>query len=234
MIDPATAVGEERELLQMVARIANRAGIEMPEVGIYESPEINAFCTGPTKNDSLVAVSTGLLRRMDKAELEGVLAHEISHAANGDMVTMTLVTGVVNTLVLLISMVLTTLLASQLRGDRREEGWGDYFLRQFIFSLVQGIVGLLAAVTVVLPFSRWREYRADAGGAALVGKSKMIGALEALRDNFRLPRPALAAAEAAGDPALATFKISSLKADSLFSSHPSLDDRIERLRKMVI
>jgi heat shock protein HtpX len=218
VIDPATATGDERWLVQTVARLAEKAGIDMPEVGIWESPEVNAFCTGPTKNSSLVAVSTGILARMSKEELEGVLGHEISHAANGDMVTMTLVQGVVNSFVIFFSFVLSRLILR--RGeDDRGGGFGEYMLR----NLLQMVLSLVAFVAVIAPFSRWREFRADRGGAQLTGKHKMIAALEALADSHRLPQPA-------GDPALATMKIDSGAVQAMFSTHPPLAERIAALR----
>jgi heat shock protein HtpX len=222
VIDPNTASGDELWLVSTVHNLAREAGITgMPEVGIWDSPEVNAFCTGFSKNSSLVAVSTGILYRMNKDELEGVLAHELSHAANGDMVTMTLVQGVVNSFVIFFSFILARLLV---RGNDRNRGgsWMEYLVRM----VLQIALSTLAAVVIVYPFSRWREYRADAGGARLAGKAKMIGALQALQDTFRLPQGAPQAS-----PALATMKINGGRA-SLFSTHPSLDDRIEALRKL--
>ena len=199
------------------------------EVGVWVSDEINAFCTGPSRNNSLVAVSSGILRRMSHDELEGVLAHELTHASNGDMVTLTLVQGVVNTFVVFLSFIVTNLLANALQGnrDRRDErpGFLDFFLRQIIFQAVSALIGLGAYLVIIAPFSRWREFRADAGGAKLAGKGKMIAALQALQDSFRLPQPS-------ADPAMAAMKISAPKQASLFSTHPSLDERIEALRRL--
>ena len=230
VIDPATATGDARWLVDTVHRLAHDAGItEMPEVGFWTSDEINAFCTGPSANNSLVAVSTGILRRMDRSELEGVLGHELSHAANGDMVTMTLIQGVVNTFVFFLSFVVTNILANALSGNRRDRddrpGFLDFFLRQVIFNVVQVAIGTAAYVAVIAPFSRRREFRADAGGARLVGRDKMIAALTALQDSFRLPQPP-------AEPALAAMKISGTKPASLFSTHPALEERIEALRKL--
>jgi heat shock protein HtpX len=230
VIDPATATGEARWLLDTVHRLAAQAGITtMPEVGVWDSDEINAFCTGPSMNNSLVAVSSGILRRMSHDELEGVLAHELTHASNGDMVTMTLVQGVVNTFVFFLSFIVTNVLANALQGNRdgRDErpGFMDFFLRQIIFQAVSALIGMGAYLVVIGPFSRWREYRADAGGAKLAGKGKMIAALEALQDSFRLPQPN-------ADPAMAAMKISAPNRASLFSTHPSLEDRIAALRRL--
>jgi heat shock protein HtpX len=222
IIDPDRAGPDERWLISTVHQLAREAGITgMPEVGIWDSPEVNAFCTGFSKNSSLVAVSTGILRRMDKSELEGVLAHEISHAANGDMVTMSLVQGVVNSFVIFASFILARLLV---RGNNRNRG--ESFMEIIVRMLLQQVLLVLAGVAVLYPYSRWREFRADRGGAKLAGTQKMISALQALQDTFRLPQGAPPAS-----PALASMKISGPRA-SLFSTHPSLDERIEALRKL--
>jgi heat shock protein HtpX len=230
VIDPTTATVDARWLVDTVHRLAKDAGItEMPEVGYWTSDEINAFCTGSSANNSLVAVSTGILNRMSRSELEGVLGHELSHASNGDMVTMTLIQGVVNTFVFFLSFIVTNVLANALSGNRRDRddrpGFMDFFLRQIIFNVVQVAVGTAAYVAIIAPFSRHREFRADAGGARLAGRDKMIAALAALQDSFRLPQPA-------AEPALAAMKISSPGRASLFSTHPSLEERIEALRKL--
>jgi heat shock protein HtpX len=223
VIDPERASLDERWLISTVHNLAREAGITgMPEVGIWDSPEVNAFCTGASKNSSLVAVSTGILQRMSHDELEGVLAHELTHAANGDMVTMTLVQGTVNSFVIFFSFILARLLV---RGNNRDRGGS--FLEFFTRMVLQVALSSLAAVLIVCPFSRWREFRADAGGARLAGKNKMIAALQALQDTFRLPQGSPAA-----HPALDTMKISDNRKASLFSTHPSLDDRIEALRKL--
>jgi len=191
IIDVDRAGPEERWLLSTVHNLAREAGITgMPEVGIWDSPEVNAFCTGPTKNSSLVAVSTGILRRMNHDELEGVLAHELSHAANGDMVTMTLVQGMVNSFVIFASFILSRMLAGG--NNRNRSGFVEMMTRM----VLQVALSTLAAVLIVCPYSRWREFRADAGGARLAGKNKMISALQALQDSFRLPQGAPVAAPA--------------------------------------
>jgi heat shock protein HtpX len=226
VIDPATATGEERWLIQTVYKLAKQAGIEdMPEVGIWDSPEVNAFCTGPSKNSSLVAVSTGILRTMDHAELEGVLGHELSHAANGDMVTMALIQGVVNTFVIFFSWMIAQALTR--RSDDDSRGGGGFFMYHILVNVLQMVLGMLATVLVVAPFTRYREFRADAGGAHLAGKDKMIAGLQALLDQHRVPLPAGAA-----DPALAAFKIDGY--GSWFATHPPLEARIARLKEMTI
>ena len=198
----------EKWLLDVVAKQAQAVGIGMPEVGIFPAPEPNAFATGAKRDDALVAVSVGLLNNMTKDEVEAVLGHEVAHVANGDMVTMTLLQGVMNTFVFFFAR-----LAAQLI-DRDGRGIG-YFAT---YMLMQSVFGVLASI-VTAKFSRAREYRADAGGAALAGKEKMIAALERLKQGQagELPNQ------------LAAFGISS-GAKALFSTHPALDDRIAALR----
>lgn len=209
-------------LLQTVQRLAQSAGIPMPEVGIYESDDINAFATGPSKSRSLVAVSTGLLRKMDRPEVEGVLGHEIAHVANGDMVTMALLQGVVNAFVMFLARVLAFAVSQAFRRDDSEGmSQGLYFVCVMVFQIVFMILGTL----VVMAFSRWREFRADAGGARFAGREQMIRALEALR------RDSEAVAQQQTPPALATMQISAKDGfTTWFMSHPPLEERIERLR----
>jgi heat shock protein HtpX len=219
---------ELRELVDMVHRLARQAQLpKLPEVGIYESPEVNAFATGPTRARSLVAVSTGLLQRMRHREVEGVLAHEVAHIANGDMVTMTLVQGVINSIVLFLSRVLAYVVSQALRSrdDRDGGGWIQYLL-VIVFQIVFSILGSI----VVCWFSRVREFRADAGGAALAGRGSMVDALRALQ---RMQDPALAAAEAQHAQSFQTLKISGSRTGfaALFSTHPALEERIARLEK---
>lgn len=217
----------ERDLLQRVNRLAQKAKLPaMPEVGIYHSPEINAFATGPTKSRALVAVSAGLLQNMDDAAVEGVLAHEIAHVANGDMVTMTLIQGVVNTFVMFFARIAAWAVSQAIAGNRddREGGGAPYFV-QWIFIFVFEILFSILGTFVVSAFSRWREYRADAGGAGLAGREKMVHALQSLQKTMEY-------ADAGEAPALATLKIASRPGGlmALLASHPPLEKRIEALR----
>jgi heat shock protein HtpX len=210
----------ERWLLQTVQRQAAAAGIGMPEVAIYDAPDVNAFATGWNKNNSLVAVSRGLLDSMSKDEAEAVLAHEISHVANGDMVTLALIQGVVNTFVVFFSKLFGIFIDSLLRGkDEENRGPG---IGSFIAEMVaQLVLGVLASI-IVMWFSRQREFRADAGGASLAGREKMIAALERLKVNHEqasLPKE-MAASGISGGAAMSR----------LFMTHPPLDERIAALR----
>lgn len=212
-----------RELVNTVHNLARAANLPaMPQVGIYDSSEPNAFATGPTKRRALVAVSTGLLRRMGRREVEGVLGHEIAHIANGDMVTMTLLQGVINAFVMFLARVLAFVFSQALRRD--DERGGGFFM-QYIFVFVLEIIFSILGAMVVAAFSRWREYRADAGGARLAGRESMIGALEGLLRTSQLVTE--------GQPSLAALKISSGKRRgflALMATHPPLEDRIARLR----
>lgn len=208
----------ERWLVDTVARQAKEAGIGMPDVAIYDAPEPNAFATGASRNNSLVAVSTGLLRAMQPAEVEAVLAHEVSHVANGDMITMTLLQGVLNTFVLLLSRVLGQIIdRAVFRSDR---GYGPgYFISVIVLQLV---LGVLASV-IVMAFSRWREFRADAGGARLAGRGNMIAALERLKQAHQ-PSHLPESVEAFG---IRGRVGQGLK--RLLMSHPPMDERIRAL-----
>jgi heat shock protein HtpX len=212
VIDP----GSNHPLVMMVAGLCQGAGLPMPEVGIYDSPEINAFATGPTKKRSLIAVSAGLLRSMNRDEIEGVLAHEVSHIANGDMVTMTLVAGVVNAFAMFLSRVISYFVSLSVKEDVA-------YIVRFVLTIALDIIFSILGSIVVAFFSRAREYRADNGGALLAGKEKMIAALENLKRNFE-PVDRRAAS-------LDTLKISGRSNFlALFSTHPSLEKRIETLR----
>jgi heat shock protein HtpX len=205
-------------LIGKVQQLSQAAGIRMPEVAIFDSPSPNAFATGARRDHALVAVSTGLLRRMNEQEVEAVLGHEISHVANGDMVTLALIQGVVNTFVLFLSRIVGYFVDRVV--FKTERGHGPAF---FITSLVaQLLFGILASV-IVCWFSRQREFRADAGGANLSGRDKMIAALERLKGPPPEPLPESLAAFGitGGARSLAQF----------FSTHPSLDERIRRLRE---
>jgi heat shock protein HtpX len=218
VIDPNTVDPTERDLVNTVHRLASGAGLfVMPEVGIYEGEELNAFATGPTKNRSLVAVSTGLLQRMDKAEVEGVLGHEISHIANGDMVTMTLIQGVVNAFVMFFARVIAYSVSQAVNNkDMRP-------LVQMLVTIALDILLGILGMMVVAAFSRYREFRADAGGANLAGREKMIAALKALQLNLNMPPDTRA-------PSLSSFKISSRGGlFAFFATHPPLEERIRRL-----
>ncbi|HOX59223.1 MAG TPA: protease HtpX [Candidatus Paceibacterota bacterium] len=228
VIPPNTSDPTLQGLVQTVHALARNAGLpKMPEVGIYESPDVNAFATGPTKSRALVAVSTGLLQRMGTREVEGVLGHEIAHVANGDMVTMTLIQGVINAFVMFLSRVLAFVISQALRS-RDDRGGGSWlqFLLVMVFQIVFSILGSL----VVCWFSRWREFRADAGGARLAGRDSMINALRALK---RLHDPALAAAEAQRSQAFQALKISGRRGGfmALLATHPPLEQRIARLEQ---
>ena len=205
----------ERWLVATVQRQAQAAGIGMPEVAVYDAPEINAFATGANRNNALVAVSTGLLRSMNQDEAEAVLGHEVAHVANGDMVTMALLQGVLNTFVIVLSRLVGRAIDGYL-GNRDGNGIG-YFASVFVLDMVFG----LFASMIAMWFSRHREFRADAGGAGLAGREKMIAALERLRLNqgqSTLPNQ------------IAAFGIAGQMTRKLFMSHPPLEERIQALR----
>ncbi|MGL4473753.1 MAG: protease HtpX [Shewanella sp.] len=212
----------EQWLLDTVARQAQQVGIKMPEVAIYDSPELNAFATGPSKNNSLVAVSTGLLYNMSQGEVEAVLAHEVSHVANGDMVTLTLIQGVVNTFVIFAARVVAGIINNFVASNDEEgQGLGMFAYMAVVFVLDM-LFGILASI-IVAYVSRIREYSADEGGARLAGKDKMIAALERLRNG----------PEAGAMPAsMAAFGINGKRSlTELLMSHPPLDKRIQALRQ---
>ena len=212
-------------LVQKVHAMAKRSGLEgMPEVYIYNSPEVNAFATGRSRNNSLVAVSTGLLNSMNEDEVDGVLAHEVSHIANGDMVTMTLVQGIVNSFVMFVSYLATQFVMNAMRGDDDDNrgGVGNYFLYHIIHNVVYTLFSFLS-LPLVMYVSRWREYRADHGSARIVGKDKMIAALERLKNNTDSLEKHETAIEVMSINAKTSFA-------ELFSSHPPLDKRIQALR----
>ena len=202
-----------------VHRLTQQAQLPMPEVGFYDSPEVNAFATGPSKSKSLVAVSSGLLRTMRREEVEGVLAHEVAHIQNGDMVTMTLIQGVVNAFV----MFLARIIAFAIRqGSDERNAYFFSWIVMIVLEIVFGIIGMF----VVAWFSRAREFRADAGGAALAGRGNMIAALRRLMQSKELVDNS--------EPALATLKINGKRSSwmMLASTHPPLEDRIRALEEL--
>jgi heat shock protein HtpX len=210
---------QEHWLVNTVTRLANQAGIGMPEVGIFDSPDMNAFATGARRNAALVAVSSGLLASMSRPQAEAVLGHEITHVSNGDMVTLTLIQGVVNTFVIFLSRIIGSFVDRAIfRNDREGSGIG-YFISTMVAQLVLGIL----ASMIVMWFSRRREFRADSGGASLTGKQNMISALEALKRGHDGPLP----------EQMQAFAINAGGArglQRLFMSHPPLDERIAALR----
>jgi heat shock protein HtpX len=227
VIDPQTSDPELQHLVQTVYHLARAAGLStMPEVGIYDSPEINAFATGPSRSRALVAVSSGLLGRMRQYDLEGVLGHETAHIANGDMVTMTLIQGVVNAFAMFLAWVLAMALS---RGsDRDDNRGGNPFMEWMLMHLFQTVFMMLGMI-VVCWFSRWREFRADAGGARYAGRDHMLSALKTLKAVHE--GGADVAAGTQQQHAFQALKISGKTGGllALFASHPPLDERIERL-----
>jgi heat shock protein HtpX len=225
VIDPHTGDAELQRLVQTVYKLARAAGLStMPEVGIYDSPEINAFATGPSRSRALVAVSSGLLGRMKQYDVEGVLGHETAHIANGDMVTMTLIQGVVNAFAMFLAWVLAIALT---RGsDRDDDRGGNFFMQYMLMNLFQGVF-MMFGMIVVCWFSRWREFRADAGGAKFAGRDHMISALKTLQLVHE------GGADMAGQqqPSFQALKISGKTGGllALFASHPPLEERIARL-----
>jgi heat shock protein HtpX len=223
LVDGKTGHEEADWVYRTVEKLTRQAQLPMPEVGIYDSPEVNAFATGPSKSRSLVAVSTGLLRGMRRDEVEGVLAHEVSHIKNGDMVTMTLVQGVVNAFVLFASAVIANIVRQALQGNRRDNG-GGYMVEMLVRMVLQVAFGLLGGM-VVAWFSRAREFRADAGAAALSGRQNMINALRRLQSTHELVDPS--------EASLATMKIAGgdRRWMNLLSTHPPLAERIAALER---
>lgn len=215
---------DEIWLLQTVRELSQKAGIGMPEVGIFPAQQSNAFATGWNRNNALVAVSQGLLSRFGRNEARAVIGHEIGHVANGDMVTLTLIQGVINTFVMFLARVVAYAIDSFLRRDEDGEGLGGiaYFVTVIVCEIVFGI----AASTIVMWFSRWREYHADAAGAKLAGREHMIAALECLKAEQGMPNQL--------PESMTAFGINEGTRKSMarfFSSHPPLDDRIRALRE---
>ncbi|KNE21405.1 protease HtpX [Virgibacillus pantothenticus] len=216
VLDPNDNLSQqEREIVDTVHRLSRSAGLmHMPEVGIYDAKEVNAFATGPSKKRSLIAVSSGLLHEMDGDAMEGVIAHEVAHIANGDMVTMTLLQGVVNTFVVFLARIAAFIVT---RFVKEELAPIVHFLAILFFQIIFSVLGSL----IVFAYSRHREFHADRGGADLAGKDKMRHALEALKMYSSRVREE--------EKSIATLKINGNKKASIFSTHPSLDERIHRL-----
>jgi heat shock protein HtpX len=219
LVNGQTGNAEFDWLHTTVARLTQQANLPMPEVGVYDSGEVNAFATGPSKSRSLVAVSSGLLRAMRHEEVEGVLAHEVAHIANGDMVTMTLLQGVINAFVMFFARIIAFALANR-GGARDDRGGGVNYLVVFMLEIVLGILGSM----ITAWFSRQREFRADRGGATLAGRDRMLGALRRLASNRELVDTQ--------HQALATLKIHGKRGWGVFfSTHPPLEARIAALER---
>ncbi len=217
IINPANQ--EEFWLVDTVARLSQKAGIKMPEVAIFEDMSPNAFATGAFKNDALVAVSRGLLRSMNQREVEAVLGHEIGHVANGDMVTLTLLQGVVNTFVVFFARIIGYVVDRVILKNRSEGVGAGYMIASILAEIVLGVLAMM----IVMAFSRYREYRADEAGAYLSGRENMIAALQALgrsKDEPHLPEQ------------IKAFGVNGKGLMALFSTHPSLEERIKRLKKL--
>ncbi|PKR77160.1 protease HtpX [Halalkalibacillus sediminis] len=217
VLDPNGSLSpQEKTVVEKVHRLSRAAGLmHMPEVGIYNAREVNAFATGPSKKRSLVAVSSGLLQSMDDDAVEGVIAHEVAHVSNGDMVTMTLLQGVVNTFVVFFSRIAAILVSRLVKPELQ---FVVRFAAIIIFQILFSILGSL----VVMAYSRYREFHADRGGADLAGKDKMAHALRSLKNQ-------VFNAEETDDAAIQTLKINNKRSTSMFSSHPDIDERIRRL-----
>lgn len=227
LVNGRTGNEEADWVYRTVERLTRQAQLPMPEVGIYRSPEVNAFATGPSQSRSLVAVSAGLLNNMRRDEVEAVLAHEVAHIKNGDMVTMTLIQGVVNAFVMFASIVVANIVRNALQGNRdeRDGGGGGGYMIEFMVRMVLQVAFGFLGMMVVGWFSRAREFRADAGAAELTGRHGMIAALRRLQGTHRLIDTR--------EPALATMKISgALPWTMLISTHPPLEDRIAALENL--
>ncbi len=227
MIPENTSSPQYRRLLDIVSKLTKQAGLPgMPEVGVYRSPEVNAFATGASSRKALVAVSSGLLDRMDDAEIEGVLGHEISHVANGDMVTMSLLQGIVNAFVMFLARLLA-LVVTRSGSNQNDQSLGmGYYLCVMLFQTVFMFLGMI----VIATYSRRREFRADEGGAALAGRDKMVRALKKLQQVIAIQDP-----RDQSQQNIQAFKISTPKGwFNLFASHPPLEERIQHLLEIAV
>lgn len=226
LVDPKTDDPELRHFVETVRKYTKRAGLPLPQIGVYRSNEVNAFATGPTSSRALVAVSSGLLQKMNENEIEGVLGHEITHIANGDMVTMTLLQGVVNAFVMFLARILAYAVSGL--GRNRQEGSGGSYMSYMLFVYLFEVVFMILGSLVVAAYSRFREFKADAGGAALASRDSMISALQRLRALQEIKDVRTE------NPAMAAFKISHPGKKGwirFFSTHPPLEERIERLQR---
>jgi heat shock protein HtpX len=225
LVDGRTGNDDADWVYRTVERLTRQAQLPMPEVGIYQSPEVNAFATGPSRSRALVAVSTGLLQGMRRDEVEAVLAHEVSHIRNGDMVTMTLIQGVVNAFVMFAAIVVANIVRQAIQGNRDGRDNGGGYMIEFLVRMVLQVAFGFLGMMVVAWFSRAREFRADAGAAALSGRQNMVAALKRLQGTQRLIDTS--------EPALATMKISGpSRMALLLSTHPPLEARIAALERM--
>ncbi len=226
IVDPKTHDPELRHFVETVRKYTKRSGLPLPQIGVYQSNEVNAFATGPTSSRSLVAVSSGLLQKMNESEIEGVLGHEITHIANGDMVTMTLLQGVVNAFVMFLARLLAYAVSGL--GRNRQSGSGGSYMSYMLFVYLFEVVFMILGSLVIAAYSRFREFRADAGGATLASRDSMISALQRLRALQEIKDMR------SENPAMAAFKISHPGKKGwirFFSTHPPLEERIERLQR---
>lgn len=221
LIDASVQDSRSRYIYETVQALAQSAGVRAPEVGIYASNDVNAFATGASRNSSLIAFSTGLLSNLDEAEIAAVAAHEMTHVSEGDMVSMTLVMGLINTFVMFGARIVATILDSALRGDRGRGGLG-YFGYYLTVIFLQNVLMFLAMIPASY-YSRYREYRADRGAANLTNPDDMIAALVKIDRHYNPDKR---------QDSFAMAKINSKKTASLFATHPSISDRIERLRNI--
>jgi len=228
LINPEDAQDEHLKLYQMIESLSQKAHLKaIPQVGIYTSNEVNAFATGPTQNRSLIAVSSGLLNKLNDQEIEAILGHDVSHIANGDMVTMTLIQGVINAFVMFLARIVAFAASGANRSKNSSQSSNfSYYMFVYLFEMVFMILGSMVSAT----FSRYREFKADKGGAELSSKQAMIDALKSLKAMQEIKDPKLAT------PSIQALKISSPAKKNLirlFATHPPLDKRIERLQNMI-
>lgn len=223
VIDPLNSTGYERRLYEMVKRLCEKEQMPVPEVGIYESPEPNAFATGASKRSSLIAFSTGLLNMMDEKQVEAVAGHEITHISNGDMVTLTLLTGIANAFVIFLARIIASAIDQALRSDDGRGGLG--FLAYYAVVSVLEVFLMLLAYIPIAAFSRYREYSADAGSAKLTNPNNMISALAALGSYT---------GELDKKNSFTIAKIESKRRVSIFATHPPIEKRIERLKTIKV